>query len=118
VIPHRRSGTWALDFVARGGTALQAYPQYNRLRQEEGHYIVTDPLIKRVHRLSIGTILGEVTLQVQYICGNVIGNLQESFIARLKPGHRFTLYAGGQGAGIRSPTGLESVGTGGQRSPC
>ncbi|MDX2162379.1 MAG: ligase-associated DNA damage response DEXH box helicase [bacterium] len=83
---------WALDFVGRGGAALQGYPQYTRLRQaDDGRYVVSDAAITRVHRMSIGTIMGDTALDVQYLRGGKIGTLEESFVSRLKPGDRFTL---------------------------
>jgi len=82
---------WALDFVARGGDALKAYPEYRRVQDQEGRFVVTDETIARLHRLSIGTILGDATLQVQYLKGGKIGHIEESFAERLKRGDRFTL---------------------------
>jgi ATP-dependent Lhr-like helicase len=82
---------WTLDFVGRGGQSLSSYPQYNRLRHVDGRYVVDDALIERIHRLSIGTILGDSSLEVQYLRGGSIGTIEESFVSRLKPGDHFTL---------------------------
>lgn len=82
---------WTLDFVARGGAALRAYEQYNRLREQDGRYAVTDEQIARAHRMSIGTILSDVSLEVHYIRGGRVGSIEESFATRLKPGDKFTL---------------------------
>ena len=82
---------WTLDFVTRGGQALSSYPQYGRLRREDGHFVVTDETIARGHRMSIGTILGDSALEVQYLRGGSIGSIEESFVSRLKPGDHFTL---------------------------
>jgi ATP-dependent helicase Lhr and Lhr-like helicase len=82
---------WTLDFVQRGGDALHAYEQYSRVKRESGHYSVDDKHIARLHRMSIGTIVSDASLQVKYLNGARIGYIEESFISRLKPGDKFTL---------------------------
>jgi ATP-dependent Lhr-like helicase len=82
---------WALDFVGRGGGALAAYPEYRHVQcDEDGVYRVIDAAIGRRHRMSIGTIVAESSMRVQYVNGGSIGTIEESFIARLKPGDSFT----------------------------
>lgn len=81
---------WALDFVARGGQSLTVYPEYRRvLPDEEGVYRVPDTAIGRRHRMGIGTIVSDSTMQVKYMSGGRIGSVEESFISRLKPGDHF-----------------------------
>ncbi|WP_312487914.1 ligase-associated DNA damage response DEXH box helicase [Massilia timonae] len=81
---------WALDFVARGGQSLTVYPEYRRvLPDHEGVYRVPDSAIGRRHRMGIGTIMSDATIQVKYMSGGRIGSVEESFISRLKPGDRF-----------------------------
>ncbi|GAB3460571.1 ligase-associated DNA damage response DEXH box helicase [Massilia terrae] len=81
---------WALDFVARGGQSLTVYPEYRRvLPDEEGVYRVPDPAIGRRHRMGIGTIVSDASIQVKYMSGARIGSVEESFVARLKPGDHF-----------------------------
>ncbi|MEG2902041.1 MAG: DEAD/DEAH box helicase, partial [Massilia sp.] len=71
---------WALDFVARGGQSLTVYPEYRRvLPDEEGVYRVPDAAIGRRHRMSIGTIMSDATIQVKYMSGGRIGSVEESF---------------------------------------
>jgi ATP-dependent Lhr-like helicase len=85
---------WALDFVARGGQSLHNYPEYRRvLPDEEGVYRVPDAAIGRRHRMSIGTIVSDAQMKVQYVTGGRIGTVEESFIGRLRPGDRF-LFSG------------------------
>lgn len=85
---------WALDFVARGGQSLSVYPEYRRvLPDEEGVYRVPDAAIGRRHRMSIGTIVSDAQMQVQYVSGGRIGSVEESFVGRLKPGDHF-LFSG------------------------
>jgi ATP-dependent Lhr-like helicase len=45
------------------------------------------------HRLSIGTIVGESSIDVRYQNGRSLGSIQESFISRLKSGDTF-VFAG------------------------
>jgi len=81
---------WALDFVARGGQSLTVYPEYRRvLPDEQGVYRVPDSAIGRRHRMGIGTIVSDASMQVKYMSGGRIGSIEESFISRLKPGQHF-----------------------------
>lgn len=82
---------WALNFVTSGGSALQNYDLYRRVQSEDGQYKVQDAKIAQTHRMSIGTIVSDVSLPVQFLRGSSIGQIEESFAARLKPGDRFTL---------------------------
>jgi ATP-dependent helicase Lhr and Lhr-like helicase len=82
---------WTLDFVASGGSALHTYPEYNRLTLQDGRYRVTDKQIAQAHRMSVGTILGDAQLHVQYLRGGKIGTIEESFVTWLKRGDKFTL---------------------------
>ncbi len=84
---------WTLDFVTRGGPALAAYPEYRRVVERDGLYTVPDRTVARRHRLSIGTITSDAALTVQYVNGGRLGTVEESFIARLRPGERF-IFAG------------------------
>ncbi|TFW20214.1 ligase-associated DNA damage response DEXH box helicase [Duganella callida] len=85
---------WALDFVARGGQSLVAYPEYRRvLPDADGVYHVPDVALGRRHRMGIGTIVSDSSLQVKYVSGGRLGSVEESFISRLKPGDHF-LFAG------------------------
>jgi ATP-dependent helicase Lhr and Lhr-like helicase len=86
--------TWALDFVTRGGEALKAYPDYRKVvLADDGRYRVVDAAIARRHRMSIGTIVSDAAVNVCYLRGKRLGNVEESFIARLSPGDAF-VFAG------------------------
>ncbi|HEV7816407.1 MAG TPA: ligase-associated DNA damage response DEXH box helicase [Janthinobacterium sp.] len=81
---------WALDFVARGGQSLTAYPEYRRvLADQEGVYRVPDAALGRRHRMGIGTIVSEASIQIKFMSGGKIGSIEESFISRLKAGDHF-----------------------------
>ncbi|MEM6337982.1 MAG: DNA ligase-associated DEXH box helicase, partial [Bacteroidota bacterium] len=57
----------------------------------EGRWLVRTTQALRAHRLSIGTIVGDADMQVQYLRGQKLGTVQESFISRLEPGDAFYL---------------------------
>lgn len=84
---------WALAFVEKGGTSLAAYPDYHRVQRIDGIYRVPDRGIAKRHRLSVGTIVGEASIQVKYVTGGNIGTMEENFIARLREGDCF-VFAG------------------------
>ena len=85
---------WVLDFVTHGGTALQGYPEYSKVvRRDDGLHVVEDATVARRHRMAIGTIVSDAHMVVQYLRGASLGSVEESFIARLKPGDRF-VFAG------------------------
>ncbi|MBC8087864.1 MAG: ligase-associated DNA damage response DEXH box helicase [Phycisphaerae bacterium] len=80
---------WALDFVTRGGNALKAYPEYARVQEVDGVFVVTSAAIARRHAMNIGTIVSDASIAVRYLKGGRIGTVEESFIARLSPGDKF-----------------------------
>ena len=84
---------WALDFVEQGGSSLTAYPEYHRVKAVDGIYRVPDRAIGRRHKLQVGTIVSDSSMQVKYLTGGRIGVVEEGFIARLRQGDCF-LFAG------------------------
>ncbi|HET9484112.1 MAG TPA: ligase-associated DNA damage response DEXH box helicase [Xanthomonadales bacterium] len=82
-----------LELVTRGGRALAAYPDFHKVVERDGRYVVEAPRIARLHRLSIGTITSDGMVAVKNARGRTLGQVEEQFIARLKPGDRF-LFAG------------------------
>jgi ATP-dependent helicase Lhr and Lhr-like helicase len=81
---------WALEFATHGSASLAAYPEYHRIaRDDEGVWRVRSAELARRHRLSIGTIVGDATMRVQFVGGKEIGTIEEAFIAMLQPGDRF-----------------------------
>ena len=87
------SWRWAIDFAARGGPALAAYPNFARITERFGRWYVASKAIARLHRMSIGTIAGDATIDVKWLRGGRLGTIEESFVSRLNPGDRF-LFAG------------------------
>jgi ATP-dependent helicase Lhr and Lhr-like helicase len=82
---------WALDFAGRGGESLHAYPEYHRIdRSSDGRWVVSSTDVARRHRLAVGTIVADSAMVVRYANGVKLGTVEESFIARLHKGDRFT----------------------------
>jgi ATP-dependent Lhr-like helicase len=84
---------WAHAFVERGGASLGAYPEYHRVALVDGRYVVPDRGIAQRHRMAIGTIVSDASMQVAWFSGGgqggKLGSIEESFIARLRPGDCF-----------------------------
>jgi ATP-dependent Lhr-like helicase len=109
---------WVLDFVMRGG-ALHAYPQFRKVvERDDGVLSVADATVARRHRMSVGTITADSMMRVQFQNGPALGSVEESFIARLKPGESF-LFAGRKLTlkRVRDMTALVSSGGKGQTIP-
>jgi ATP-dependent Lhr-like helicase len=85
---------WVLGFVSNGGDALKGYPEYSKVvAHDTGRWKVEDRSIAHRHRMSIGTIVSDAHIVVQYLRGPRLGSVEESFIARLTHGDRF-VFAG------------------------
>ena len=80
---------WVMDFITRGGQALQGYPQYHKVLNVVGTYRVMNKEIQQRHRMSIGTINSDTQISVAFQRGKRLGSTEENFIARLKPGDTF-----------------------------
>ncbi len=89
----RQAFDWALAMVEHGGATLSAYDQHHRVTPEHGRYRVANARIARFHRLGIGTITTDATMEIRFLRGARIGSIEEDFIARLRPGDRF-VFAG------------------------
>ena len=85
----REAFDWALAFVARGGTSLAAYPEYHRVCVVDGRWRVADRGIAQRHRMQVGTIVGDATMSVAWVGGGTLGQVEESFVARLRKGDCF-----------------------------
>ena len=84
---------WVMEFVTTGGSSLRAYPEYAKVVQGENGYVVESRMAAKRHRMAIGTIVSDGHIDVRYLRGPRIGSVEESFVARLKPGDRF-IFAG------------------------
>src|SRR4051812_28019389 len=74
---------WALRFITTGGESLTAYDEYRKVEFENGLYKVENRRIAQKHRLSIGTIVGDVSLNVRFLSGKNLGTIEEGFISSL-----------------------------------
>ncbi|HKS14429.1 MAG TPA: ligase-associated DNA damage response DEXH box helicase [Pseudomonas sp.] len=82
---------WALDFVCHGGSSLTAYPDYQRVEAHpDGIWRVASERLARRHRMGIGTIVSDASIQLKYWSkgggGKSLGSVEEAFISRLRPG--------------------------------
>jgi len=87
---------WCIDFLEYGGKCLKAYPRYKKIVKEQSQnnnenfkYFVKDKSLIRMHKFNIGTITSDKFVNVKYIKGKSLGNLEENFISKLKPGDIF-----------------------------
>jgi len=80
---------WALDFIHRGGQALQYYEEFKKVEVIDGLWRVTNRRIGQRHRMAIGTITSDSMMRVSFQRGGSLGTIEESFISRLQPGDAF-----------------------------
>ena len=85
----REEWLWLLNFVTTGGNSLTAYDEFRKVERENGRYQVQSRRVAYRHRLSIGTIVSDSSIQVKYLNGKYIGTIEEWFISRISPGDVF-----------------------------
>lgn len=95
---HDSQWQWALDFVRHGGSSLTAYPDYQRVEPDaDGVWRVASERLARRHRMGIGTIVSDASIQLKFWSkgggGAHLGSVEEAFIARLRPDDAF-VFAG------------------------
>jgi ATP-dependent helicase Lhr and Lhr-like helicase len=94
-----------VDFVATGGYALKSYERFARIRQSaDGKWRVSNPRVRQMYRLNVGTIVEEQMLKVRLVRsraggagltgaiargGRVLGQIEEYFIEGLVAGDTF-----------------------------
>lgn len=82
---------WCVGFARGGGAAMGNYPQYARIVEgEDGVFRVASPMVARVYRLGVGTIVSDASMTVALVRGRRLGSIEEGFIARMAPGDVFT----------------------------
>lgn len=86
---------WILEFIIQGGKCLTAYPNYKKVVLEGDRYVIANPQIARMHRMSIGTITSNQAVRVRYMNQKDIGTVEEGFASKLKKGDVF-FFAGKQ----------------------
>jgi len=78
-----------LDFITKGGKTLSAYDEFLKVEIEEGIFKVNSRRVAMRHRLTMGTIVGDVAMRIKFLTGGYLGSIEEDFIARLKIGDNF-----------------------------
>ncbi|WP_235298447.1 ligase-associated DNA damage response DEXH box helicase [Portibacter marinus] len=85
----REEWDWVLNFLVNGGDSLQAYDEYQKLGVSNGVYKVLNKRVATIHKMSIGTIVGSVSINLKYANGKKIGTVEEYFISQFLPGDVF-----------------------------
>lgn len=81
---------WIMDFITKGGASLGNYEDFLKVNlDEDGKYRVKSKKIAMKHRLSMGTIVSDVSLKVKFKNGSFLGTVEEYFISKMKIGDRF-----------------------------
>ncbi len=78
-----------IGYLTQGSHVLSAYDEYKKIGLHQGKYKVHNQAIARRHKLSIGTIVSEGMLNVQYVNGKKLGQVEEWFLSQLMPGDVF-----------------------------
>jgi len=78
-----------LDFITSGGKTLSQYDEFLKVEIIDGHYKVNSRRVAMHHRLSMGTIVGDVNIRVRFLSGGNLGTIEEYFISKLKIGDTF-----------------------------
>ena len=82
---------WILNFITHGSQSLQAYDEYKKVEIEEnGLYKINSRMIAMHHRMQVGTIVSDATLNVKFLSGGYIGSIEEWFVSKLTRGDTFT----------------------------
>jgi ATP-dependent Lhr-like helicase len=99
---------WILEFITKGGNSLGSYDDFLKVVvEEDGMYRVKNKKIAMKHRLSMGTIVSDVSMKVKFKNGAYLGTVEEYFIAKLKVGDRF--YFAGRNLELLYVKGLDAV---------
>lgn len=89
----REEFEWSLALVRDGGGTFRAYPEFHKVLDQGGRYVVESKRIAQMHRLNVGTIVGDATVELRFLGGRTIGRIEEYFVAHLKAGQQF-VFAG------------------------
>lgn len=78
-----------LEFITKGGKTLSQYDEFLKVEIENGLYKVNSRRVAMHHRLSMGTIVGDVNIRIKFLSGGYLGSIEEYFITKLKIGDTF-----------------------------
>ena len=79
-----------LGYLDHGGDAFAAYPELARIRDDDGRWVLSGRRSERNYRTAIGTLVGEVSVEVR-AGARVVGQLDGRFAAALEVGDRLVL---------------------------
>lgn len=83
-----------LEYACCGGFALRHYTQFQKLvKDADGRLRPVSPRVVRLHRMNLGTIVGDPMVAVRMRNRRLLGEVEERFIQGLRPGQVF-LFAG------------------------
>lgn len=85
----RKEFNQILDFITHGGKTLSQYDEFLKVEIENGLFKVKSRRVAMHHRLSMGTIVGDVSIRVKFLSGGSLGTIEEYFISKLKIGDTF-----------------------------
>ncbi|XOV94018.1 MAG: ligase-associated DNA damage response DEXH box helicase [Bacteroidota bacterium] len=80
---------WALDFITTGGNTLGVYDEFSKVYNDNGVYKIINKRAATRHKLSIGTIVGDPSLEIRFTNGGYLGKVEEYFVSKLNPGDTF-----------------------------
>lgn len=80
---------WCLNFLLHGGKSLEAYDEYKKAGMLDGKVLPVNRSIALRHRMSIGTIVGDTNLVIEFLNGTRLGQIEEYFISSLNQGDHF-----------------------------
>ncbi|MCC2679622.1 MAG: ligase-associated damage response box helicase [Pseudobdellovibrio sp.] len=82
---------WCLNFLTRGGEVLKGYEQFHKLvyDPEQGRYFIGNSVLAKFHRMSIGTIVSQEQISLNYSNRKRIGTVEESFMSKIRKGDVF-----------------------------
>lgn len=93
----RQEFDWCMELVRDGGRTLGAYPEHHRIAPQTGEpnaiHRVSSPRLASLHRLNVGTITSEMTLDIRLASGRRLGSIEEYFVSHLRPRDKF-VFAG------------------------
>jgi ATP-dependent helicase Lhr and Lhr-like helicase len=78
-----------LEFITKGGKTLSRYDEFLKVEVENGIYKVKSRRVAMRHRLTMGTIVSDVSMRIKFLTGGYLGSIEEDFVSRLKPGDNF-----------------------------
>jgi ATP-dependent Lhr-like helicase len=99
--------SWILNLVESGGATLHRYPEYRKIELVNGRFRVTSAKTAMMHRMNIGTIVSDSSIEVTFANGRSLGTIEEVFIASLKAGQKFVF--AGKVLELVSHRGLKAV---------